>query len=92
MKPKLKLYYFYIFLDLRKPGYYIYNINGVQYYFSHEPFYVGKGSKRRCVDHFNPHKLKKNTPFYNKLNSILKEYPFLKEPGAPQMIIRSGGF
>ncbi len=86
-----KIYYCYIFLDLRKPGFYSYIANGMGWCFTHEPFYIGKGTEKRCTDHFYPHKLKKNTPFYNKLNSILRENPSLTEKGSEPFIIVTHG-
>ena len=40
-------YYIYIYLDSRKQGEYLYgNLT-----FDYEPFYVGKGRRRRLTDH-----------------------------------------
>jgi len=36
-------FYVYVYLDPRKPGKYVYS----EYEFDHEPFYVGKGAKKR---------------------------------------------
>jgi len=38
-------FYIYIYLDPRKPGKFCYG----RYRFDYEPFYVGKGQKRRCI-------------------------------------------
>jgi hypothetical protein len=40
-------FYVYVYCDPRKPGDYIYE----KYKFLYEPFYVGKGRKRRWLEH-----------------------------------------
>jgi hypothetical protein len=61
-------FYIYIYLDPRKPGKYVYD--GIE--FDYEPFYVGKGSGKRYLDHLrNGRKIKdKNEIKKNKINSI----------------------
>ncbi len=48
IKPKLRKrkgkFYTYVYLDPRKPGKFVFG----KYEFEYEPFYVGKGSGRRC--------------------------------------------
>ena len=50
-------FYVYALLDPRKPGAYEYE----DICFLYEPFYIGKGSKNRCYDHFRYSQLKNNT-------------------------------
>ena len=66
----MKKYYVYIYLDPRKPG--IYNYEELE--FKYEPFYVGKGTNKRYMDHIwnlkqdNYNKIRKG-----KIKNILKE-------------------
>ena len=61
-------YYVYIYLDPRKPG----NFKFENYFFTHEPIYIGKGTRNRMRHHL-VQRLKKKTLFYNKLNKIISE-------------------
>lgn len=60
------IYFFYCFLDTRKPGNYTYN--GIT--FDYEPIYVGKGKGNRPQRHMMLYK-NYNTRFYSKLQSII---------------------
>jgi len=62
-------FYIYALLDPRKPGNFQYG--AIQCYY--EPFYVGKGSGRRCYGHFTYKNLIKNTPKNSKIKKIIKE-------------------
>jgi hypothetical protein len=62
-------FYVYVYLDLRKPGKYIYG----DYSFDYEPFYVGKGSGDRLFGHLTPKSLSKNSPKNNKIKKIIQE-------------------
>ena len=59
-------HYVYIYLDTRKPGKYVYN----DLEFDYEPFYVGQGTKYRCISG-----LKNGGSFYkrNKINKIFND-------------------
>jgi len=61
-------YYVYAYLDTRKPGYYIYD----ELNFNYEPFYIGKGKKRRYKNHLCLRSNMENY-FYHKLNKIINE-------------------
>jgi hypothetical protein len=76
-------FYIYVYLDIRKPGKYIYG----KYNFNYEPFYVGKGNNYRCFAHlseaynfrdFNKHKcniirkIKKETKTDPKIIKLFK--------------------
>ena len=63
------IYYVYIFLDQRKPGFWKYN----NLEFNYQPFYVGKGKNYRIKSHFSPTELKKKYFKSNKINSIINE-------------------
>lgn len=56
-------FYIYIYLDPRKPGKYCYN----NFCFLFEPFYIGKGKNKRCMNIYN-----RNIYFKNKINKIKK--------------------
>jgi hypothetical protein len=62
-------YYVYIYLDPRFPGLYQYG----DYSFSHEPFYVGKGSNRRFKNHLLKVKngIYPNLPKFHIIKQIL---------------------
>ena len=61
--------YVYIYLDPRKTGNFIYD----DLKFDNEPFYVGKGSGRRCTSHLRRLNCKQNTFKTNKIKKIIKE-------------------
>jgi hypothetical protein len=64
-------FYVYIYLDPRKRGCFKYG----EHEFNNEPFYVGKGSGKRCYDHIN-----KKSEFNNnkikgyKIKKIISDY------------------
>jgi len=60
-------FYVYALLDPRKPGIYEYK----DICFLYEPFYIGKGTGRRCLDHFKKSELKDNTYKNNKIKKII---------------------
>ena len=60
-------YYVYVYLDPRKEGDYTYG----NYTFKYEPFYVGKGYKKRCDEHLWSCKLKELNFKNNKIKKIL---------------------
>jgi hypothetical protein len=62
-------YFVYVFLDPRHPGKYEF----VDYSFLYQPIYIGKGSGYRLTAHMCASTRKKNHPFYNKVNKIIKE-------------------
>ncbi len=84
------IFFVYIYLDPRKPGKFKYG----EYEFGYEPFYVGKGSKKRHLKHIlkyilkdDPNKLKVKTIqdiFFetNKQPIIIKLKDSLKETDA----------
>ena len=61
-------FYIYVLLDANKTGDYSYG----GFSFSHEPFYVGKGTKKRYLDHFRESSLKQNSYKNNKIKNLLK--------------------
>jgi hypothetical protein len=63
-------FYIYALLDPRKPGRYEYG----DICFLYEPFYIGKGTERRCYDHFKPSQIKKckNPHLCRKISKIQK--------------------
>lgn len=62
--------YVYIYLDPRKEGDFIYG----EYKFKYEPFYVGKGSGKRCYDHIKKSSEYKNNRMKgNKIKKIIRE-------------------
>ena len=63
------MFYTYILLDTTKPGNFRYD--GIDYTFSHEPFYVGKGSGRRLESHLCPSSLQLDHPKNDRLNAIM---------------------
>lgn len=70
----MKEYYNYIYLDPRKPGKYEYQ--GLDFCLLYEPFYVGKGTGKRYLDHIkeaNKNKLNINQIKINKIRKILNE-------------------
>ena len=68
-------FYVYIYLDPRKPGKYEYG----DYCFLYEPFYVGKGTRRRWKMHLEEHSLKIDSFKNRKIKNILKEGYDLKK-------------
>lgn len=74
-------FYVYVYLDSRKPGRFEYS----NFCFLYQPFYVGKGSGRRCNYHLNEAKNKNskliNKSNINKIKSILKDgfEPFIEK-------------
>lgn len=71
------IFYVYVYLDPRKPGYYVYG----NYIFEYEPFYVGKGSNGRLYKHLHySEKNAHNKHLYHKIKKIRKEHksnPFI---------------
>lgn len=70
-----KKYYVYALLDSRKPGYWVYEIEGTEVQFEYEPFYVGKGTGSRVSQHVKEtlSKPELKTRKHQKIRSILKE-------------------
>ena len=67
-----KVFYTYIYLDPRKLGSYSYG----DYTFEYEPFYVGKGFGKRCIEHIlecTVYKGFKESFKRNKIKKILNE-------------------
>jgi hypothetical protein len=64
------IFYVYVYLDPRKPGYYVYG----NYIFEYEPFYVGKGCNGRSHHHLQEwyQKQNKNKFMTRKINKIRK--------------------
>lgn len=60
-------YYVYAFLDPRTSGHYTYG----EYTFSHEPFYIGKGSGSRIQAHFWTRNLRCKHPKNSKIKKLL---------------------
>lgn len=68
VNPNNSIFYVYVYLDPRKPGYYVFG----NYIFEHEPFYVGKGSNGRMYKHL--YEFRGNRHLHNKIKKIRKEY------------------
>ena len=60
-------FYVYVYLDITKKGNFIYG----DYFFEYEPFYVGKGYKKRCYEHLKESSLSHKSFKNNKLKKIL---------------------
>ena len=45
-------FYNYVYLDPSKPGEYVYHTENRTYSFQHEPFYIGKGTGKRYLKHY----------------------------------------
>lgn len=68
-------YYVYVYLNPLKPGQFSYG--GVDASFMYEPFYVGKGTRKRYLKHIQEHSLNgsdKNTLKCNTIKKILKSF------------------
>lgn len=68
-----KEYYVYIYFDPRNKG--SYNYEGLDYGFLYEPFYVGKGTGKRYMDHLQTWYIKKEKNKFKKgrFESLIKE-------------------
>lgn len=67
-------FYVYALLDERKPGQFSYEIDDIDVSFNYEPFYVGKGTSSRIVDHEKRAKDPKNITYKdNKIRKIWSE-------------------
>jgi hypothetical protein len=65
-----RIYYVYVYMDTNKFGSYYYE--GLDFSFLYEPFYIGKGKRRRYLNHLNENNLNRNTFLNNKLKKLLK--------------------
>lgn len=74
-------YYVYVYLDLRKPGKYVYG----EYEFDYEPFYVGQGHDKRSMDHLKEARTEFKKGNQHKLNKIRK---IQRETGKDPIIIK----
>jgi hypothetical protein len=67
-------FYVYALLDERKPGEYKYEIDDIGISFNYKPFYIGKGTGSRIVDHEKRAKDQKNITYKdNKIRKIWSE-------------------
>ncbi|MEO6303839.1 MAG: hypothetical protein ABIP51_11775 [Bacteroidia bacterium] len=78
----MKEYYVYVYLDPRKPGKFTYD--GLDVSFLFEPFYIGKGFKKRYHSHLTTalkNKKSFNNILTNKIKKILSENlnPFIEK-------------
>lgn len=69
----MKKCYVYCYLNPLKPGNFIYNTLIGDVEFDFEPFYIGKGSNKRYLDHLNYPNKDKNDFKQNVINKIIKE-------------------
>ena len=71
------IYYTYVYLDTRKPGFYSYcGLNNERFTFEYEPFWVGKGKNDRMVYHIgeaNRNFKNGNQLFLNKIRKIISK-------------------
>lgn len=77
----MKNCYVYCYLNPLKPGNFIYNTIIGEIKFKFEPFYIGKGSNKRYLDHLNYPEKDKNDFKRNVINKIIKEsnkIPFIE--------------
>lgn len=75
-----KNYYVYYYLNTLKPGNYKYNTSIGELKFEFEPFYIGKGSNKRYLDHIKWPYLGKNkikTAIINKIINNTNQYPII---------------
>jgi len=64
-------FYVYVYLDPRKPGKFEYLENGIGITFDFEPFYIGKGEKKRMFMHLWESKNLKNHQYkHNRIRKI----------------------
>jgi len=63
-------FYNYIYLDSTKPGRFTYP--GLYISFLYEPFYVGKGTKKRYISHIEGDFFRKSVFFQNKIFNIAR--------------------
>ena len=76
------IFYVYVYLDPRKPGYYVYG----NYIFEYEPIYVGKGSNGRLHHHLQEYYQTKNKSSNKHLTSKINK--IRKETGIDPFIIK----
>ena len=62
-------YYVYIYLNQLKEGIWVFK----EHTFEQQPFYVGKGKKKREKSHLYPSNLKKKSYKNNTIKKVLKE-------------------
>lgn len=60
-------FYVYVYFDQRKPGQWDYK----EHHFNFQPFYVGKGTKRRDIEHLCPYLLNQKTHKSSTIKSII---------------------
>lgn len=65
--------YVYCYLNTLKPGIYVYNTLIGQIIFDYQPFYIGKGSNKRYLDHLKFPNTDKNKLKQNIINKIILE-------------------
>jgi hypothetical protein len=62
-------YYVYVYLDQRKSGQWIYKDKILNY----EPFYAGKGTRKRDIEHLCPYMLNRKSRKSSKIKSIIHQ-------------------